>query len=223
MKLTKKILAFLMAGVLAVGILTACSGSAGPLTKDTVKDYIMDIGQATGYHFEEDKDLTNAAQQILTYVNEKASDSQYANMDVPKIFRSVVRKNTQAMESIVKAEDGYMYTASCVMIETYRTDWFNQGQTAVVAGGLLANQVGICDSNDSDSEGTGDFVGLAEGTIKDQKCMVAVFKLRNDNTRDGSVDNSIGGSSSSSASSSASSEDTAASSAAASNATASME
>ena len=38
MKMAKKLVAVLLAGVLALSVLTACSGSAGPLTKDNVTD-----------------------------------------------------------------------------------------------------------------------------------------------------------------------------------------
>ena len=43
MKMAKKLVAVLLAGVLALSVLTACSGSAGPLTEDTVTDYILDL------------------------------------------------------------------------------------------------------------------------------------------------------------------------------------
>lgn len=38
MKMAKKLVAVLLAGVLALSVLTACSGGAGPLTEDTVTD-----------------------------------------------------------------------------------------------------------------------------------------------------------------------------------------
>lgn len=47
MKMAKKLVAVLLAGVLALSVLTACSGSAGPLTKDNVTDYIIDYYKAT--------------------------------------------------------------------------------------------------------------------------------------------------------------------------------
>mgnify|MGYP002566770208 CR=1 FL=1 len=49
MKMAKKLVAVLLAGVLALSVLTACSGSAGPLTKDNVTDYIIDYYKANGY------------------------------------------------------------------------------------------------------------------------------------------------------------------------------
>lgn len=49
MKMAKKLAAVLLAGVLALSVLTACSGSAGPLTKDNVTDYIIDYYKTNGY------------------------------------------------------------------------------------------------------------------------------------------------------------------------------
>lgn len=49
MKMAKKLVAVLLAGVLALSVLTACSGGAGPLTKDNVTDYIIDYYKANGY------------------------------------------------------------------------------------------------------------------------------------------------------------------------------
>ena len=230
MKLTKKILAFLMAGVLAVGILTACSGSAGPLTKDNVADYMLDMAKVSGYDLRLDSGMAETAQKAVTYLNEKASSDAYKNMDVAKAIQKIMRNDDGSLAKAIGAESGYYYGLSFAVVESYRTDLFNQGQTAIVAAALMSEPTNIkmpeTAKAQSDEEEDEDEVeartvwfNVAEGTINGKKCMVAVLRT----VDDGSFNGGHGGSSSSTASSSASSEGTAASSAASSDATASME
>lgn len=228
MKLTKKILAFLMAGVLAVGILTACSGSAGPLTKDNVADYMLDMAKVSGYDLRLDSGMAETAQKAVTYLNEKASSDAYKNMDVAKAIQKILKNDDGSLAKAIGAENGYYYGLSFAVVENYRTDLFNQGQTAIVAATLMSDSTTIkmpetakaqSYEEDDEQETFTVWFNVAEGTINGKKCMVAVHRA----VDDGSFNGGHGGGAGSSASSSASSEDTAASSAAASDATASME
>lgn len=181
MKMAKKLLAVLLAGVLALSILSACSGGAGPLTEETVMDYLLDMGKASGYRFKKDDVMTASAKDVLAFIDEKASDSKYDGKTATEIFQAVVKDKTaqEGLSRLVpQPEDGYVCTVSCAMIESYNTSWFQQGQTAVVAAGLLLNQRDVWYPEHGKANApAGELVGVAEGTIKGQKCMVAVFKF----------------------------------------------
>lgn len=189
MKMAKKLVAVLLAGVLALSVLTACSGGAGPLTEETVMDYLLDMGKASGYRFKKDEVMTTAAKNVLTFIDGKASDSKYDGKTAAEVFKAVMTdKDAQKEISklVPRPEEGYVCTVSCAMVESYNTSWFQQGQTAVVAAGLLLNQRGLWYSGTTAAP-AGELVGVAEGTIKDQKCMIAVFKFDEESHGDGAL------------------------------------
>lgn len=181
MKMAKKLVAVLLAGVLALSVLTACSGGAGPLTEETVMDYLLDMGKAAGYRFKKDEVMTTAAKNVLKFIDDTASDSKYDGKTAAEIFKAVMTDKAAQKEIsklVPQPEEGYVCTVSCAMVESYNTSWFQQGQTAVVAAGLLLNQRGLWYSEEgTETAPAGELVGVAEGTIKDQKCMIAVFKF----------------------------------------------
>lgn len=191
MKMAKKLVAVLLAGVLALSVLTACSGGAGPLTEETVMDYLLDMGKASGYRFKKDEVMTTAAKNVLTFIDGKASDSKYDGKTAAEVFKAVMTdKDAQKEISklVPRPEEGYVCTVSCAMVESYNTSWFQQGQTAVVAAGLLLNQRGLWYSEEgTEIAPAGELVGVAEGTIKDQKCMIAVFKFDEESHEGGAV------------------------------------
>lgn len=181
MKMAKKLVAVLLAGVLALSVLTACSGSAGPLSEETVMDYLLDMGKAAGYRFKKDDVMTTAAKNVLEFIDGKASDRKYDGKTATEIFQAMV-KDKAAQEGLSKLvpqpEEGYICTVSCAMVESYNTSWFQQGQTAVVAASLLLNQRGVWyPEYGTAAAPAGELVGVAEGTIKGQQCMIAVFKF----------------------------------------------
>lgn len=90
MKMAKKLVAVLLAGVLALSVLTACSGSAGPLTKDNVTDYIIDYYKANGYQAEEEQSMESAAQAVLAYVNSQIGKSKYNGMALREAFSAII-------------------------------------------------------------------------------------------------------------------------------------
>lgn len=215
MKLTKKILAFLMAGVLAVGILTACSGSAGPLTKDNVVDYIIDYVNASGYQAEEEQSMATATQAVLDYVNSQIGKDKYNGMVPREAFEAIIDdtdvSKLQELMSSVTMKEGYMYAVSCALVdETYRTDLFNQGKTALVAAMLASDQCIVASwrwTNAPERWPNDVGVCVIEGVINGKKCMVSMLRMPSRNA----IYNPNP------------SESTAASSEAASDATASME
>lgn len=181
MKMTKKLVAVLLAGVLALSVLTACSGGAGPLSEETVMDYLLDMGKAAGYRFKKDDVMTTAAKNVLEFIDGKASDRKYDGKTATEIFQAMV-KDKAAQEGLSKLvpqpEEGYICSVSCAMVESYSTSWFQQGQTAVVAASLLLNQRGVWyPKYGTPAAPAGELVGVAEGTIKGQQCMIAVFKF----------------------------------------------
>lgn len=189
MKMAKKLVAVLLAGVLALSVLTACSGGAGPLTEETVMDYLLDMGKASGYRFKKDDVMTTAAKDVLTFIDGKASDSKYDGKTAAEIFKAVMAdKDAQKEISklVPRPEEGYVCTVSCAMVESYNTSWFQQGQTAVVAASLLLNQRGLWYSGTTTAP-AGELVGVAEGTIKGQQCMIAVFKFDEESNGGGAV------------------------------------
>ena len=138
MKMAKKLAAVLLAGVLALSALTACSGSAGPLTKDNVTDYIIDYYKANGYQAEEEKSMESAAQAVLAYVNSQIGKSEYNGMALREAFSAIIEgadeDTRKGWMSSVTPKEGYFYCVSCASVnETYRTDLFNQGKTALIA------------------------------------------------------------------------------------------
>ena len=186
MKMAKKLVAVLLAGVLALSVLTACSGGAGPLTKDTVTDYILDIYTAAGYQATEERSMETAAQDVLAYVNSQIGKSAYNGMALREAFWDIIDdadENTRkGWMSSVTLKDGYSYGVSCASLEeTYRTDLFNQGKTALVAGVLASDQAKsqICYYvRAKEPEKWPNDVGVCvlEGTINGKKCMVAMFR-----------------------------------------------
>jgi len=185
MKMAKKLAAVLLAGVLALSVLTACSGSAGPLTKETVTDYLIDIYKVSGYQMEEDKTMEGVAQAVVSYVNSEIGKSKYNGMALMSAFREIFESADEATQerllSSITLKKGYDYSVSyALMDESYRTDLFNQGKTAVTAAALMSGQCYIYNyywekapekwPNDS-------AVCVIESEINGQKCMVAVFRM----------------------------------------------
>lgn len=191
MKMAKKLVAVLLAGVLALSVLTACSGGAGPLTEETVMDYLLDMGKAAGYRFKKDEVMTTAAKNVLKFIDDTASDNKYDGKTAAEVFKAVMTdKDAQKEISklVPRPEEGYVCTVSCAMVESYNTSWFQQGQTAVVAASLLLNQRGLWYPEEgTETAPAGELVGVAEGTIKGQQCMIAVFKFDEESHEGGAV------------------------------------
>ena len=177
MKMAKKLVAVLLAGVLALSVLTACSGGAGPLTKDTVTDYILDIYTAAGYQATEERSMETAAQAVLAYVNSQIGKSEYNGMALREAFSAIIEnadENTRkGWMSSVTLKEGYFYCVSCASVnETYRTDLFNEICCYVRAKEpeKWPNDDGVC---------------VIEGTINGKKCMVAMFRESSTETSNG--------------------------------------
>lgn len=185
MKMAKKLAAVLLAGVLALSVLTACSGSAGPLTKDTVTDYIIDLWKVSGYQATEEQSMENAAQAVLAYVNSKIGSNEYDGMALRDAFGTIIENaNEETREewmSSVTLKEGYTYSVSCASTEeTYRTDLFNQGKTAVTAAALMSGQCYIYNYYwEKAPEKWPNDIGVCviEGTINGKKCMVGMFRI----------------------------------------------
>lgn len=195
MKMAKKLAAVLLAGVLALSALTACSGSAGPLTKDTVTDYIIDLYKASGYQATEEQSMENAAQAVLAYVNSKIGSNEYDGMALRDAFETIIENASEETRkewmSSVTLKEGYTYSVSCASTEeTYRTDLFNQGKTALVAGVLASDEAKsqICcyvRAKEPEKWPNDDGVCVIEGTINGKKCMVAMFRESSTETSHG--------------------------------------
>lgn len=193
MKMAKKLVAVLLAGVLALSVLTACSGSAGPLTKDNVTDYIIDYYKANGYQAEEEQSMESAAQAVLAYVNSQIGKSEYNGMALREAFSAIIEnadENTRkGWMSSVTPKEGYFYCVSCASVnETYRTDLFNQGKTALIAAVLASDQCGIRSYiwEQAPERWPSDAgVCVIEGTINGKKCMVAMFRESSTETSHG--------------------------------------
>ena len=185
MKMAKKLVAVLLAGVLALSVLTACSGSAGPLTKDNVTDYIIDYYKANGYQAEEEQSMESAAQAVLAYVNSQIGKSEYNGMALREAFSAIIEnadENTrQGWMSSVTPKEGYFYGVSCASVnETYRTDLFNQGKTALIAAVLASDQCGIRSYiwEQAPERWPSDAgVCVIEGVIGGKECMVSMLRI----------------------------------------------
>lgn len=185
MKMAKKLAAVLLAGVLALSALTACSGSAGPLTKDTVTDYIIDLYKASGYQATEEQSMENAAQAVLAYVNSKIGSNEYDGMALRDAFETIIENASEETRkewmSSVTLKEGYTYSVSCASTEeTYRTDLFNQGKTALIAAVLASNQCGIRSYiwEQAPERWPSDAgVCVIEGVIGGKECMVSMLRI----------------------------------------------
>lgn len=218
MKKAKKLLALLLAGVLAMGVLAGCSGgSAGPLTKENVTDYIIDYYKAgMGIRLTEDANLKNVAENVQNYVNGKIGDAGYKGMPTQQAFQHIVSDaNVQIKKSWLgdlPQTEGYAYSVGYASTdESYKTDLFNQGKTAVTAMTLALYNERISSKEWKEmpeqlpTDGT---ICVISGKVNGQNCMIAVFKTP------------ISGGGSSSASSEVRGDEGGASSSAASDATA---
>ena len=187
MKMAKKLAAVLLAVVLALSVLTACSGSAGPLTKDNVTDYIIDYYKTNGYQAEEEQSMESAAQAVLAYVNSQIGKSEYNGMALREAVSAIIEyadeDTRKGWMSSVTLKEGYTYSVSCTSTEeTYRTDLFNQGKTALVATTLVMDesQSEICGWKWTQKpEKWPNDIGVCviEGTINGKKCMVGMFRI----------------------------------------------
>ena len=185
MKMAKKLVAVLLAGVLALSVLTACSGSAGPLTKDNVTDYIIDYYKANGYQAEEEKSMESAAQAVLAYVNSQIGKSEYNGMALREAFSAIIEnadENTRkGWMSSVTPKEGYNYCVNCASVnETYRTDLFNQGKTALIAAALASDDCEIFSYiwEQAPERWPSDAgVCVIEGDIGGKECMVSMLRM----------------------------------------------
>ena len=184
MKMAKKLLAVLLAGVLALSVLSACSGGAGPLTKDNVSDYMQDMAKLMGYNYTANQEMAAAAQNAMTYLSDTASTDSYKSMDAAKAIRKIVENDEGGIAKAIGTNDEYYYFLSFAVVDSYRTDLFNQGQTAIVAGTLMTGIQEISEGaqpvESEDEEDVSVWFGVAEGTINGKKCMVAVYKSDSD-------------------------------------------
>ena len=168
MKMAKKLVAVLLAGVLALSVLTACSGGAGLLTKDNVTEYIRDYYKA-----------------VLAYVNSQIGKSEYNGMALREAFSAIIEnadENTRkGWMSSVTPKEGYFYCVSCASVnETYRTDLFNQGKTALIAAVLASDQCGIRSYiwEQAPERWPSDAgVCVIEGVIGGKECMVSMLRI----------------------------------------------
>lgn len=186
MKMAKKLVAVLLAGVLALSVLTACSGGAGPLTEDNVTDYIIDYYKVKGYQAEEEQSMKSAAQAVLTYVNNQIGNSnKYNGMALEEAFSAIIKdadeETRKGWMNSVTPKEGYNYCVNCASVnETYRTDLFNQGKTALIAAALASEECEIfsyfCEQAPerwpSDAG-----VCVIEGDIGGKKCMVSMLRM----------------------------------------------
>lgn len=130
--------------------------------------------------------METAAQAVLLYVNTQIGKSEYNGMALREAFSAIIEnadENTRkGWMSSVTLKDGYSYYVSCASLEeTYRTDLFNQGKTALVAGVLASDEAKseICyyvRAKEPEKWPNDDGVCVIEGTINGKKCMVAMFR-----------------------------------------------
>ncbi len=130
--------------------------------------------------------METAAQAVLAYVNSQIGKSKYNGMALREAFWDIIDdadENTRkGWMSSVTLKDGYSYYVSCASLEeTYRTDLFNQGKTALVAGVLASDEAKseICcyvRAKEPEKWPNDDGVCVIEGTINGKKCMVAMFR-----------------------------------------------
>lgn len=185
MKMAKKLVAVLLAGVLALSVLTACSGGAGPLTEDNVTDYIIDYYKVKGYQAEEEQSMKSAAQAVLTYVNNQIGKSEYNGMALREAFSAIIKdadeETRKGWMNSVTPKEGYNYCVNCASVnETYRTDLFNQGKTALIAAALASEECEIfsCFWEQAPERWPSDAgVCVIEGDIGGKKCMVSMLRM----------------------------------------------
>lgn len=185
MKMAKKLVAVLLAGVLALSVLTACSGGAGPLTKDNVTDYIIDYYKAAGYQAEEEQSMGSAAKAVLAYVNSQIRKSEYNGMALREAFSAIIEdaneETRKGWMNSVTPKEGYNYCVNCASVnETYRTDLFNQGKTALIAAALASDDCEIFSYiwEQAPERWPSDAgVCVIEGDIGGKKCMVSMLRM----------------------------------------------
>ena len=89
--------------------------------------------------------MESAAQAVLAYVNSQIGKSEYNGMALREAFSAIIEDadedTRKGWMSSVTLKDGYFYCVSCTSTEeTYRTDLFNQGKTALVATTLVMDE-----------------------------------------------------------------------------------
>lgn len=185
MKMAKKLVAVLLAGVLALSVLAACSGGAGPLTEDNVTDYIIDYYKVKGYQAEEEQSMESAAQAVLEYVKTQIGNSKYNGMALEEAFSAIIEdadeETRKGWMNSVTLKEGYNYCVNCASVnETYRTDLFNQGKTALIAAALASEECEIFSYiwEQAPERWPSDAgVCVIEGDIGGKKCMVSMLRV----------------------------------------------
>ena len=89
--------------------------------------------------------MESAAQAVLAYVNSQIGKSEYNGMALREAFSAIIEDadedTRKGWMSSVTLKEGYTYSVSCTSTEeTYRTDLFNQGKTALVATTLVMDE-----------------------------------------------------------------------------------
>ena len=129
--------------------------------------------------------METAAQAVLSYVNSQIGKSEYNGMALREAFSAIIEnadENTRkGWMSSVTLKEGYFYCVSCASVnETYRTDLFNQGKTALIAAVLASDQCEIRSYiwEQAPERWPSDAgVCVIEGVIGGKECMVSMLRI----------------------------------------------
>ena len=86
MKMAKKLLAVVLAGVLALSVLTGCCGA---VSAKTIAEAMSDVSKDEGFVYEADPELNEKARQIAEMIRTKGKGNDSGNQ--PDIYGEIMR------------------------------------------------------------------------------------------------------------------------------------
>lgn len=129
--------------------------------------------------------MESAAQAVLAYVNSQIGKSEYNGMALREAFSAIIEdadeETRKGWMNSVTLKEGYCYCVNCASVnETYRTDLFNQGKTALIAAALASDECEICSYiwEQAPERWPSDAgVCVIEGSIGGKECMVSMLRM----------------------------------------------
>ena len=185
MKLYRKLTAVLLAGVVALTVLTGCKTAVPKTAEDKYAEYIaimndclksgQDMGDMAGVKaFKRDNNINAMAQSAAEFLQpelEKVSSDVYADEAV----KSELQKRL-----ITNKKDTNIYMIACVKINSYESAFFNGRKQYELVQTMINNMTELYDAKDAGYYMAEDAVvltGFAEIKVKDDNYIVVVMQI----------------------------------------------
>ena len=185
MKLYRKLIAVLLAGVVALTVLTGCKTAAPKTAEDKYAEYIaimndclksgQDMGNLTDAKaFKRDTGINTMAQSAAEFLRtefEKGDTDIYVDEDT----KAELQKRL-----ITNSKDTNIYMIACEKINSYESAYFNGRKQYELVQAMLNNMTELYDAKDAGYYMAEDAIvltGFAEIKVKDDNYIVVVMQI----------------------------------------------